>query len=123
MSSNLNRRQILKQVITGSAALATGVVVPSNLLASAAAVMTGVGSAAMSKTIGLKDSSNIFSPNTNNSNRYVLSFETVSGIQYSVQKTTNLGVWSNVWSTSGDGFDKTFQEQASDRAFYRILQH
>ena len=34
MSSNLNRRQILKQVITGSAALATGVVVPSNLIAS-----------------------------------------------------------------------------------------
>ena len=61
--------------------------------------------------------------NTNNSNRYVLSFETVSGIQYSVQKTTNLGVWSNVWSTSGDGLDKTFQEQASDRAFYRVLQH
>ena len=34
MSSNVNRRQILKQVITGSAALATGVVVPSNLIAS-----------------------------------------------------------------------------------------
>ena len=34
MSSNVNRRQILKQVIAGSAALATGVVVPSNLIAS-----------------------------------------------------------------------------------------
>lgn len=61
--------------------------------------------------------------NTNSSTKYMLSFETVSGIQYSVQKTTTLGVWSNIWTTSGDGLDKIFQEDASDRAFYRILQH
>lgn len=66
---------------------------------------------------------NSFLVNTNSSTKYVLRFETVSGIQYSVQKTTTLGVWSNIWTTSGDGLDKTFQEDASDRAFYRILQH
>ena len=33
MSSNVNRRNVIKQVLTGSAALATGVAVPSNLIA------------------------------------------------------------------------------------------
>jgi len=33
MSSTVNRRKLIKQVLTGSAALATGVVIPSNILA------------------------------------------------------------------------------------------
>lgn len=61
--------------------------------------------------------------NTNNSNKFLLRFETVPGIQYSVQKSSALGVWSNIWSTSGDGLDKSFEDQVSDRAFYRVLQH
>jgi len=33
MSTNVNRRKLIKQVLTGSAAIATGAVVPSNILA------------------------------------------------------------------------------------------
>jgi len=33
MSTNVNRRNLIKQVLTGSAAIATGAVVPSNILA------------------------------------------------------------------------------------------
>jgi hydroxypyruvate isomerase len=33
MSTNVNRRKLIKQVLTGSAAIATGTVVPSNILA------------------------------------------------------------------------------------------
>jgi hypothetical protein len=61
--------------------------------------------------------------NTSNSTKFFLSFETVAGIQYSVQKSTTLGFWSNVWNTSGDGLVKSFEDQPSDRAFYRVLQH
>jgi hydroxypyruvate isomerase len=33
MSSNVNRRKLIKQVLTGSAAIATGIVIPSNIIA------------------------------------------------------------------------------------------
>ena len=33
MSTNVNRRKLIKQVLTGSAAIATGAVLPSNILA------------------------------------------------------------------------------------------
>jgi hypothetical protein len=33
MSTNVNRRKLIKQVLTGSAAIAAGAVVPSNILA------------------------------------------------------------------------------------------
>ena len=36
MSSSINRRSLLKQVITGSAAMATGVVIPKSVMASVA---------------------------------------------------------------------------------------
>jgi hypothetical protein len=61
---------------------------------------------------------------TSNTNRKSLKFKTYSGINYTLEKSTDLKIWANQASLVGDGSEITFTDDSTnDRAFYRLMQH
>lgn len=52
--------------------------------------------------------------------KFRIAFETFPEWQYAVQKSSDLISWSTVATFTGDGTVRDFEEQISDRAFYRI---
>lgn len=60
---------------------------------------------------------------TNNSTRLKLKMNTVRGLTYTIQKTTNLFNWQNLISVSGNNSEQEYEETLQDKAFYRIRQN
>lgn len=61
--------------------------------------------------------------NTNNGFRKTLRFKTYSGINYFIQKSTNLSSWTTQTNLMGGGDEFTYlDESTNQKAFYRVLQ-
>jgi hypothetical protein len=60
----------------------------------------------------------------NNSFRQELRFNSLSGVDYSIERSTDLSSWANKVNIVGDGSEMTFLDDATnDKAFYRLIQH
>jgi hypothetical protein len=54
--------------------------------------------------------------------KYSISFNTVYGVRYDIETSSDLVNWSTIQTINGDGNENTFLTDMTDKAFFRIFQ-
>jgi hypothetical protein len=54
--------------------------------------------------------------------KYSIAFDTVYGVRYDIETSSDLVNWSTIQTINGDGNENTFLTDMTDKAFFRIFQ-